>query len=80
MLDADVDVVVEHGELFGEVLGLEVARVVVDEDGTRFEVGVGRHDREAFAMLHGDLPTPEALARVVATVRQHRRPDAAPTR
>src|SRR4051812_15828940 len=42
-----VDVVVEHGTITGEVEGLEVARVVVDEQGARVEVGVGRHDREA---------------------------------
>src|SRR5690349_7228223 len=29
----DVDVVLEHGVVTGEVLGLEVARVVVDEQG-----------------------------------------------
>ncbi len=74
---ADVDVVVEHGELVGEILGLEIARVVVDpEAGPRLEVGVGRHDREAFAIIHGDLPAPEALASVVDSVRRHRRADA----
>ncbi len=64
---------VEHGEIFGEVRGLEVARVVDDEHGSHLEVGVGRHDREAFAMLHGDLAPADALAKVVATVEQHRR-------
>ena len=53
---AGVDVVVEHGEIFGEVRGLEVARVVAnDAQGSHLEVGVGRHDREAFAMLHAEL-------------------------
>jgi len=76
---AGVDVVVEHGEIAGEVLGLEVARVVVADDGSAaLEVGVGRHDREAFALLHDEVPTAEALARVVADVRALRRPDAAP--
>ncbi|HSL58041.1 MAG TPA: hypothetical protein VK866_09390 [Acidimicrobiales bacterium] len=76
---AGVDVVVEHGEVAGEVLGLEVARVVVADDGTTsIEVGVGRHDREAFALLHDELPTAEALARVVADVRALRRPGAVP--
>ncbi|HEY6533077.1 MAG TPA: hypothetical protein VIY72_12270, partial [Acidimicrobiales bacterium] len=42
----------------------------------RVEVGVGRHDREAFAMVHGDLPTREALASVVNSVDTHRRPGA----
>ena len=79
---AGVEVVVERGEIRGEVLGLEVARVVVDEgDGTaepvaRIEVGVGRHDRDAFAMLHGEVPTAEALAGVVDKVRRHRASDA----
>jgi hypothetical protein len=69
---AGADVIVEHGVVAGEILGLEVARVVVDEAGARIEVGVGRHDREAFAMVHGDLPAESALAEVVATVRRHR--------
>jgi hypothetical protein len=67
---------VEHGVLFGEVRGLEVCRVVTDQQtgAARLEVGIGQHDREAFQMLHGDVPTVQALARVVATVaprRQH---------
>ncbi len=54
---AGCDVVVEHGVVIGEVLGLEVARVVEQAGGTpRLEVGVGRHDREAFAIIHGDRP------------------------
>ena len=70
--------VVEHGVLAGEVRGLEVCRVVDDPaTGTaRLEVGVGAHDREAFQMLHGEEPTPDALARVVATVTAHRTPGA----
>jgi hypothetical protein len=72
--DAGLDIVIEHGEVCGEVAGLEVARVVVDDEGARIEVGVGRHDREAFAMVHGELPTNEALAGVAAQVREHRRP------
>ena len=74
LAEAGADVVVEHGVLAGEVLGLEIARVVVAEDGTAaLEVGVGRHDREAFAMVHGGLPTEEALASVIAAVRENRR-------
>ncbi len=73
MRRAGIDVVVEHGVITGEVAGLEVARVVVDEQGARVEVGVGRHDREAFTMLHGEIPTPEALASVIETVRGFRR-------
>jgi hypothetical protein len=75
--DAGVDVTVEHGEIRGEIRGLEVARVVVGDDGAaRVEVGVGRHDREAFAMVHGNLPTPDALASVVDSVDTWRRHDA----
>jgi hypothetical protein len=66
---------VEHGVVAGEVRGLEVCRVVsVDEhaagaaSGVRLEVGVGAHDREAFRLIHGDRPTGEALAGVVAAV------------
>jgi hypothetical protein len=69
---AGAEVVVEHGVVAGEILGLEIARVVVDDEGARIEVGVGRHDREAFAMVHGDLPAEAALADVIATVRRHR--------
>lgn len=89
LVDAGVDVVVEHGEIRGEVLGLEVARIVVDHPGdqpdaahpgdratARIEVGVGRNDREAFAIIHGDVPTPDALRLVVDKVRRHRRVDA----
>lgn len=74
---AGVEVVIEHGQVIGEVLGLEIARAVVDEAGTaRIEVGVGQHDREAFSMLHGQVPAPEALVRVVEAVRAQRHPGA----
>jgi hypothetical protein len=78
----------EHGVLFGEVRGLEVCRVVdspttgflgelselarVHADGVRLEVGVGAADREAFQMLHGEIPTVAALADIVSTVEAHR--------
>jgi hypothetical protein len=70
----------EHGVLIGEVRGLEVCRVVDDATtGTaRLEVGIGQHDREAFQMLHGDVPTVVALAKVVAAVAPHRQNGAAP--
>lgn len=72
--------VVEHGVLVGEVAGLEVCRAVRDEHlgVARLEVGVGAHDREAFLLMHGEVPTEASLARVVATVAQHRRPGAPP--
>jgi hypothetical protein len=66
--------VVEHGVLRGEVRGLEVCRVVDDPylDVVRLEVGVGAHDREAFQIMHGDVPTLDALRRVVDAVTSHR--------
>jgi hypothetical protein len=73
---AGADPVVEHGRLIGEVLGLEVARVVVDESGPHLEVGVGRFDREANALLTGDQPEEERLRSVVELVRRHRRAEA----
>jgi hypothetical protein len=70
--------VVEHGVVTGEVRGLEVCRVVDDPftGAVRLEVGVGAHDREAFTIIHGDVPTPDALAGVVRAVDEHRRPGA----
>jgi len=70
---AGAEAVVEHGVLRGEVLGLEVARVVVDDRGPMLEVGVGKHDRQAQGIVHNDEPTADALARVVAMVEGHRR-------
>lgn len=68
---------VEHGVVTGDVRGLEVCRVVDDRatGSVRLEVGIGVHDREAFALLHGDIPTVEALAGVVDAVERHRRPE-----
>lgn len=45
-------------------------------DGAFLEVGVGANDREAFRMLHGDVPTVEALASVVESVARYRSADA----
>jgi hypothetical protein len=75
---AGATVVVEHGVVTGEVRGLEVCRVVdsTDRSGVALEVGVGPHDREAFAIIHGDVPTSTALAGVVAAVAAARSPDA----
>lgn len=73
---AGADPVVEHGILRGEVLGLEVARVVADHEGTRLEVGVGAFDREAQRLVHGDRPPADSLSRAVAAVLELRRPGA----
>ena len=43
-----------------------------EADGVILEVGVGANDREAFQMLHGHLPTTDALSNVVAAVTEHR--------
>jgi hypothetical protein len=47
-----------------------------EADGVLLEVGVGPNDREAFRMLHGDIPTVEALGAVVESVVAHRSADA----
>ena len=47
-------------------------------NGVMVEVGVGGPDREAFRIIHGDLPTVDALAEVVATVAGHRTAGAPP--
>lgn len=72
--------VVERGVLIGEVEGLEVCRAVRDADtgACRLDVGVGAHDREAFQLVHGDVPTAAALRMVVDAVIPHRRPGAEP--
>ena len=72
---AGAEAVVEGGVLTGEVLGLEVARVVADPTGPRLEVGVGAFDREAQRLVHGDRQPAEVLVAAVAAVRDVRRPD-----
>ena len=76
--ESGLEVVSEYGVIVGEIAGLEVARIVSDENGDRIEVGVGTHDREAFALLHGDLPTAQAIEQVAKVVRSHRLPGAEP--
>ena len=62
---AGLDVVVEHGVLRVEVLGLEVGAA-----SSRRELssrsGVGRFDREMSALMYAELPPVEALATVAA--------------
>lgn len=41
-------------------------------DGVILEVGVGAADREAFRLVHGDIPTADALRGVVDSVRRVR--------
>ncbi len=63
----------EHGVLRGEVLGLEVARVI----GGELRVGVGRHDRDARAEIRPGEDVGSALDEAVAVVRSWRRPGVA---
>lgn len=76
--DAGAEPLVEHGVLVGEVRGLEMCRVVSDDTtgDVRLEVGIGAHDREAFAMVHSDKPTHESIASVVQAVIAQRYVDA----
>ncbi len=79
---ADVELVVEWGVVRGEVLGLEVARLVIwptetGGDGCfHLEAGVGRFDRDAVAAARGDESPSMSLARTVDHVRSHRYPGA----
>lgn len=77
--DAGCDVTIEHGVIVGELLGLEVARVVVDADGgADLRVGVGLYDQEAHALMHARSSVEERLAQVIDHVRSHRTRDASP--
>ena len=75
---AGLDVNVEHGMLLGELRGLELARVEHGDSGPELHIGVGRLDREMTAMVHEDLPRPEALTRIVEIVDAERTPDRPP--
>jgi hypothetical protein len=67
----------EDGIIRAEVAGLEVGRVVTGPAGSVLEVGVGRFDREAGALLHADRPVEPTLVDTIEQVRQHRHPGAA---
>lgn len=80
LVDADLEVVVEDGIVRGEVLGLEVARIVhgtttagMPIEEPALEVGVGHADREMTALVHAGLSPVAQLARVAEIVREHRR-------
>jgi hypothetical protein len=77
LVAAGLTPVVEGGHLIGELRGLEVARVVVDDErGARVEAGVGRFDREVASMMFAELGEADALARAVELVGTYRRPGA----
>jgi hypothetical protein len=73
---AEVEVVIEQGIVRGEVLGLEIARISPDgpsdRSGWRLDVGVGKFDQVAAAMMYADRSTADALDTVVGVVRTHR--------
>lgn len=52
------------------------ADALASDGGLQLEVGVGANDREAFRLLHGDIPTAEALRGVVESVVEFRSADA----
>ena len=69
------DVVPASGEVpDGDELAARIAQRSSDE--VTLEVGVGANDREAFQLLHGHIPTVEALTGVVDAVSDHRNVDA----
>lgn len=75
---AGLDVVVEHGMLLGELRGIELARIQHGDNGPELHIGVGKLDREMTAMVHENLPRPEALTRVVEIVDAERRAERPP--
>jgi len=66
-------VVEEDGIMRAEVAGLEVGRIVDAPTGPILEVGVGRFDREAGALLHSDRPAEPNLVSTIELVSAHRR-------
>jgi hypothetical protein len=79
LAEAGAEPVAEHGRLLGEVLGLEVARVGLDDDGqVRLQVGVGRYERELYDARHGGQPPAAAIRAPVEVVRAERRPGRPP--
>jgi hypothetical protein len=71
---AGADLVVEHGAVLAEILGLEVGRVI---EGI-LQVGVGKHDRAASEIMETIRPRDDVLASVVGTVKAHRRSGVTP--
>ncbi len=74
LLDAGADLVIEAGVVAAEVLGLEVGRVVNGE----LEIGVGRFDRAAAAVMEAVRGREDLISGVVKVVRQYRHPGAEP--
>ena len=73
LTSAGLEIVVEHGIVRGEVLGLECARIVPTDAGSwSLEVGVGRLDREMSAMMFAHLPPAESVLKAAEYVRRWR--------
>lgn len=75
----DLAVVVDHGDITFEYLGLEIARVTTEGGQQRLEVGVGTYDQAAFAVMNPDLVDEEALKNVLAQVKKARHSEAEST-
>ena len=76
---AGAEIVVEHGEISGELRGLQIARIAAGHDGQpRLAVGVGRFDQEANDVMHADLPAQQALINAMSEVRVYRHRNARP--
>lgn len=79
---SNLEVVLEQGDWRGELLGLEVARIVrwpleTGGDGClHIEAGVGRFDRDAAAAMHEGESADEGLQRAIRIVSEHRYPGA----
>ena len=67
-----LEIVAEHGVVIAELRGLEVARIAPHPAGPQLEVGVGRFDREAGAMLRGGDDLDDRLADALLEVGPHR--------
>lgn len=77
---AGAEIVVEHGVVMAELNGLEVGRVMADQEGpgVHLEVGVGRYDREAAQVMEQIRSAAEVREDVLDVVRRHRRADEPP--
>ena len=79
LVEAGAVLVAEHGVVLGEVLGLEIGRVMQqDDEAPVLEIGVGKNDRAAASMMTNLRPRDELLAAIAEQVRVQRRSDASP--
>ncbi len=69
LTDVGLEPSAEPGMILGEVAGLEVARITVDDGVPSLAIGVGRFDQEMSAVAQSDLPSRVALERAADLVR-----------